>query len=63
MLSAILRDYANTIGWEIPSQLLAVVGDSEELARRIKEGTIPIISDVPGFKAYYVMHAPALQTG
>jgi hypothetical protein len=27
----------------------------EELARRIKEGAIPIISDV---KAYYVVYAP-----
>ena len=29
-----------------------------ELAVRIKEGAIPIISDVPGFKAYYVVYAP-----
>ena len=29
-----------------------------ELARRIKEGAIPIISDVPGFRAYYVIYAP-----
>src|ERR1700704_2699511 len=31
---------------------------AEELARRIKEGAIPIISDVPGFRAYYVIYAP-----
>ena len=30
---------------------------AEELARRIK-GAIPIISDVPGFQAYYVIYAP-----
>src|SRR4029077_11593112 len=33
-------------------------GMAEELARRIKEGAIPIISDVPGFQAYYVIYAP-----
>jgi len=33
-------------------------GMAEELAVRIKEGAIPIISDVPGFKAYYVIYAP-----
>ena len=32
----------------------AKAGMAEELARTIKEGAIPIISDVPGFKAYYV---------
>ncbi len=31
---------------------------AEELARRIKEGAIPIISDLEGFKAYYVVYAP-----
>src|SRR5258708_13094951 len=31
---------------------------AEELARRIKEGAIPIISDVEGFMAYYVVYAP-----
>jgi hypothetical protein len=36
----------------------AKAGMAEELARRIKEGAIPIISDVPGFKAYYVIYAP-----
>jgi hypothetical protein len=33
-------------------------GVAEELARRIKEGAIPIISDVEGFMAYYVVYAP-----
>jgi antibiotic biosynthesis monooxygenase len=33
-------------------------GKVEELARRIKEGAIPIISDVEGFIAYYVVYAP-----
>ena len=36
----------------------AKAGMAEELARRIKEGAIPIISDVPGFRAYYVIYAP-----
>src|SRR5580692_3017258 len=36
----------------------ARTGMAEELARRIKEGAIPIISDVPGFMAYYVVYAP-----
>ena len=36
----------------------AKAGMAEELAHRIKEGAIPIISDVPGFKAYYVIYAP-----
>ena len=33
-------------------------GKAEELARRIKEGAIPIISHVEGFMAYYVVYAP-----
>ncbi|HEY4041658.1 MAG TPA: antibiotic biosynthesis monooxygenase [Rhodopila sp.] len=33
-------------------------GHAEELARIIKEGAIPIVSDVPGFRAYYVIYAP-----
>jgi hypothetical protein len=33
-------------------------GMVEELVRAIKEGAIPIISDVPGFRAYYVICAP-----
>jgi hypothetical protein len=36
----------------------AKAGPAEELARTIKEGAIPIISDVPGFQAYYVIYAP-----
>ena len=36
----------------------ARAGMAEELTRRIKEGAIPIISDVPGFMAYYVVYAP-----
>jgi hypothetical protein len=38
-------------------QAKARAGTAEELARRIKEGAIPIISDVEGFKAYYVVYA------
>ena len=30
----------------------------EELKRTIKVEAIPIVSDVPGFKAYYVIYAP-----
>ncbi|MGA2639049.1 antibiotic biosynthesis monooxygenase [Methylocella sp.] len=36
----------------------AKAGVAEKLARTIKEEAIPIISDVPGFKAYYVVYAP-----
>jgi hypothetical protein len=36
----------------------AKAGMAEELTRRIKEGAIPIISDVEGFIAYYVVYAP-----
>ena len=39
-------------------QAKARAGSAEELARRIKEGAIPIISDVPGFMGYYVVYAP-----
>ena len=39
-------------------QAKAKTGTAEELARRIKEGAIPIISDVEGFMAYYVVYAP-----
>ncbi len=35
----------------------AKAGMVEELTRRIKEGAIPIISDVPGFMGYYVVYA------
>jgi hypothetical protein len=39
-------------------QSKARTGMAEELARRTKEGAIPIISDVEGFMAYYVVYAP-----
>lgn len=39
-------------------QTKAKPGTAEELARTIKDGAIPIISDVPGFRAYYVVYAP-----
>jgi quinol monooxygenase YgiN len=39
-------------------QAKARPGMAEELARRIKDGAIPIVSDVPGFRAYYVIYAP-----
>ena len=39
-------------------QAKAKTGTAEELARRIKEGAIPSISDVEGFMAYYVVYAP-----
>ena len=39
-------------------QAKAKTGKVEELTRRIKEGAIPLISDVPGFRAYYVIYAP-----
>jgi len=39
-------------------QSKAKFGMAEELSRRIKEGAIPIISDVDGFIAYYVIYAP-----
>jgi hypothetical protein len=39
-------------------QAKAKTGMVEELTRRIKEGAIPLISDVPGFMAYYVIYAP-----
>jgi hypothetical protein len=38
-------------------QAKAKSGKVEELTRRIKEGAIPIISDVEGFRAYYVVYA------
>ncbi len=38
-------------------QAKAKTGSAEELAARIKEGAIPIISDVEGFRAYYVVYA------
>ena len=39
-------------------QARAKTGMAEELTRRIKDGAIPIISDVEGFMAYYVVYAP-----
>ena len=39
-------------------QAKAKTGMVEELVRRIKEGAIPIISDVEGFRAYYVVYVP-----
>ena len=36
----------------------AKTGKADELARTIKEAATPIISEVPGFKAYYVVYAP-----
>ena len=36
----------------------AKAGKAEELIRAIKEGAIPVISAVPGFRAYYVIYAP-----
>jgi hypothetical protein len=39
-------------------QAKAKAGVAEEVARRIKEGAIPIISDVDGFMGYYVVYAP-----
>jgi hypothetical protein len=39
-------------------QAKAKTGVAEELARRVKEGAVPIISDVEGFMAYYVVYAP-----
>jgi hypothetical protein len=39
-------------------QAKAKTGTAEKLASRIKEGAIPIISDVEGFMAYYVIYAP-----
>jgi hypothetical protein len=36
----------------------AKLGKAEELTTRIKEGIIPIVSNVPGFVAYFVVYAP-----
>ena len=38
-------------------QAKAKTGAAHELANRIKEEAIPIISDVDGFMAYYVVYA------
>ena len=39
-------------------QAKAKTGMAEELTQTIKEGAIPVISAVPGFRAYYVIYAP-----
>src|SRR4029078_7983503 len=39
-------------------QARAKTGMAEELTRMIREGAIPIISEVEGFMAYYVVYAP-----
>src|ERR1700727_3046467 len=39
-------------------QRKARTGMAEELTRRLKEGAITLISDVPGCSAYYVIYAP-----
>ena len=39
-------------------QAKAKSGSAEELARRIKDGAVPVISDFDGFRAYYVVYAP-----
>jgi len=39
-------------------QAKAKPGHAEDLARLIKEGAIPIVSAVAGFRAYYVVYAP-----
>ena len=39
-------------------QAKAKTGMAEELASRIKDGAIPIVSGVAGFNAYYVVYAP-----
>lgn len=32
-------------------------GDVDQLSRRVEEGFLPIVSDSPGFVAYYVVNA------
>lgn len=39
-------------------QTKAKPGHAEELASLIKEGAIPLVSSVEGFRAYYVVYAP-----
>jgi heme-degrading monooxygenase HmoA len=34
-----------------------IPGTTDEFLRRVREGFVPIISQVPGFQAYYVMQA------
>ena len=31
-------------------------GSAEELARRVQEGALPIVSSISGFQAYYVVY-------
>ena len=33
------------------------VNDSEELARRVRDEFVPVVRDVPGFVAYYIVDA------
>lgn len=37
-------------------QAKAKAGVADELSRRVKEGAIPIVSEVPGFLGYYVVY-------
>jgi heme-degrading monooxygenase HmoA len=30
-------------------------GSAEELARRVREGFVPLVRQIPGFKAYYLL--------
>jgi len=30
-------------------------GSTDELARRVEEGNIPVVRDVPGFRGYYAL--------
>lgn len=39
-------------------QAKAKAGVADQLASRIKEGAIPIVSVVPGFLGYYVIYSP-----
>ena len=58
-LGLTMRVGPNVIGGnDVIRQGKAKTGMAEELTLRIKEGAIPIISDVPGFRAYYVIYAP-----
>jgi hypothetical protein len=35
------------------------VTDAEEIARRVRDEFVPMVRDVPGFVAYYVVDAEA----
>lgn len=39
-------------------QAKAKPGLADEIARTVKKGAIPIISNVPGFMGYYVIYSP-----